>query len=106
METRKSFGAVFRCLIVCSIIPLLSGCFETFKTGIKTKSETEIAVALVKDEWLIACKGLAGPMPENEVGALLQDNTDLAAALADCIARQNSFVDYMKPIVKKERGNP
>lgn len=82
---------------------LLSGCMHTDKL-IRTKSETELAVAAVNTEWLKPCEGLAGDTPDNEVGNLLQDYADLAAAYAACDARHKSLSDYLGPIVKKERG--
>lgn len=70
------------------------------------KSETEIAVAAIKAEWLKPCEGLLTPTPENAVGNLLQDYADMAAALAECRARQNDLVEYLSPVVKKERESP
>lgn len=106
MEKGTSAGKLFRCVGSALIIAfMLAGCQSTkILNAIKMKSETEIAVSSIKLEWLKKCDGLEGPMPENQIGALLQDNALLSAALAVCIARHNSFVEYMKPIVEKERG--
>jgi hypothetical protein len=96
-----SFAARVCCFTVVAF--LLTGCFGTTSpVKIRIKSETELAVAAIKTEWLIRCKFLASA-PPNEVGALLQDYADMATAFAECQQRQNSFIEYMEPIVKKER---
>ena len=106
MEKRTRAGGYFSRLVICSIIAaLLAGC-TTVKTqdSVKIKSETEIAVSELKLEWLTECEGLGG-VAENEVGALLQDFVDLSALFAVCQARHKDLVQYLVPIVKKERGS-
>lgn len=106
MEKGTSPGYLFRCVFSALIISFaLTGCQSTkILNSVKVKTETELAVSSIKLEWLKKCDGLEGPMPENSIGALLQDNALLSAAFAVCIARHNSFVEYMRPIVEKERG--
>lgn len=43
-------------------------------------------------------------MPENSIGNLLTDYNNISAARAICVTRHNSLVDYLKPIVEKERA--
>jgi hypothetical protein len=88
--------------IIASVVAM-TGCGST-PPQINTKTETEIAVANVKSEWLKACEGVMTPMPGNEIGLLLQDHAGISALLAECIARHNDFADYMRPVVEKERG--
>ena len=52
---------------------------------------------------LLKCEGL-GPERDNTVGNLAQDFADAAAGLATCITRHNELVDYLKPIVAKEKA--
>ena len=105
METRSFAGRAFRCIVSAAIILSLTGCFGTFgKAAVKTKSETEIAVAEIKAEWLKRCEGLAGTMPENQTGNLLQDYADMASAFAQCIERHKALADYIEPVMKKERA--
>ena len=95
-------------LVSCSIIALLlGGCFhKPVKPSepVRAKSETELAVAAIDREWLKKCEGLSGQMPDNQVGALLQDYVDVATPLAECMKRHNSLVDYLDPVIKKERA--
>ena len=109
MEKCTSLGRAFSRLFTLALIATtLAGC-ATLKPGesIRFKSETELGVSAIRLEWLKRCEGLEGPMPTNEVGNLLQDYADMAAALRSCANRHNSFVDYIGPIVKKEQGgNP
>lgn len=105
METRSLFGRAFRCVFSAAIILALSGCSWTLgSSAVRTKSETEIAVSEIKLEWLKRCEGLAGPMPDNQTGNLLQDYADLASALAVCQERHKAIADYIEPVVKKERA--
>ena len=84
----------------------LVGCGHD-KPLIRTKSETEIAVAAIKSEWLKTCSPPVEDETGNQIGALLKDYVDTAEALAICIKRHNDFVGYIKPIVEKERaGKP
>lgn len=83
----------------------LSGCGSRPKVAqIPVKSETELAVENVKSEWLIKCEGVQGPAPQNNVGNLLEDYNRVVTALALCMARQHETVDYLEPVVKKERA--
>jgi hypothetical protein len=106
METRTFNGKRFTCFCAFAIILMLAACRTTPKVEdpIRTKSATELGVAEIKLEWLIPCKGLETPQPENEIGALLQDYADLAKVAAECALRHNSLLEYLGPIVKKERG--
>lgn len=69
-----------------------------------TKSESELALEQVKAEWLVKCRGLESPMPENDIGKLLADYNDLAGVSATCMERHNSFVDYIGPVILKEKA--
>ena len=92
------------CCIFATAVMLLAGCSTTsVKTNVKFKSETEIAVAAIKNEWLTLCEGPQGAVPENSTGALLQDYSDVAAAFAVCKERNKALIMYLRPIVKKER---
>lgn len=106
METCKGFNWGIPRVLACIYAALaLGGCGHLQVSGtVRTKSETEIAVEQIRDEWLKVCETLKTPMPTNSVENLQRDYTDLAAALAVCISRQTDFVNYMKPFVQKERG--
>lgn len=84
----------------------LSGCASSKLTpaSVKTRTETELAIAAVKSEWLKRCDMPSAGVPENNIGALLQDYLDVASALAECSQRLSSFIEYMEPIVKKEQA--
>jgi hypothetical protein len=70
---------------------------------VKTKTELETAIENVKDEWLKPCEPLQ-PLPENPtVGALLDDAAGALLDAAMCAARHNSLVDYITPIVRKQK---
>jgi hypothetical protein len=71
-------------------------------TPLPTKSETEIAVSQIKAEMLLKCEGF-GPERVNTVGSFALDFADAAAGWATCITRHNGLVDYLKPIVEKEK---
>jgi hypothetical protein len=110
METRKSVSdsGCARVGSYAIIAVLMSGCFHTAPVKptepIRVKSETELAVAAIDREWLKRCEGLKGPMPANEVGALLQEHAaSTLPALAECMKRHNSLVEYLIPVVEKER---
>ncbi len=105
METRpRTRGGFSRSLFAAIMVLATTGC-ACFSKGpsVKVKSETELAVEATKDEWMKACEGLSTPMPENSVGNMQQDLIDVSALLAECIKRHNSYVEYMAPVVKKER---
>lgn len=70
---------------------------------VKVKSKLETAIENVKDEWLKPCGGV-GAVPTNNVGNLLQDAADVAAAGAICAARHNSFIDYIAPVVREQKS--
>ncbi len=94
-------------IVLALVVVFFTGC-ATLQTSdaVRTKSETELAVAAVKKEWLIPCEGLAAVVPTNDIGTLLQDYADMATAFATCQKLHKSFVDYMAPIVQKERIGP
>lgn len=100
---RRLFWAVVISAVTAALF-MLSGC-ATLQTSdsIRTKSETELAVSAIRSEWMTHCEGVAGDMPVNETGGLLQDYADVAAAFAVCRERHNSLVEHLKPIVQKER---
>lgn len=83
----------------------LAGCFTTIPQ-IRTKSETEIAVAAIKSEWLKPCTAPVESEPSNTVGGLLQDYLETAEAFAICMKRHNDFVGYIKPVIVKELSSP
>lgn len=89
-----------------AVTALLAGCPWPLQPQAKitTRTETELAVIEVKDEWLKPCAGLAPAMPENNTGNLLLDYNDLSGVAATCIARHNSFIEYMAPVVAKEKA--
>lgn len=102
-----SLAVAFRAACIAMILGALSGCFASFRQPpavVVTKSETEIAVEAIKDEWLVACPGVTGPMPTNTTGNLLQDYNNVAAAGGECMARHNNLVDYLRPFVAKEKA--
>jgi hypothetical protein len=84
----------------------IAGCATNEPAKIRTKSETEIAVAAIKLEWLKSCEHQAVSTPDNQVGVLLQDYVDTAEAFAICMKRHNDFVGFIRPIVEKERAKP
>lgn len=91
--------------MVAAVAVLLSGCItKVVYVRDPTKSETEVKVEAIKDEWLDPCAGLPKAKPGNDVGNLLGDYNTLAGVAATCIARQRSFVEYLRPIVQKERA--
>lgn len=95
------------CFFTLSLTMTLVGCGTIAGGGtVRMKSETELAVSEISEQWLTKCEGVTSPAPDNQVGLLLQDYNDLAVALANCMTRNNGLVDYLKPLVKKERGNP
>jgi hypothetical protein len=107
METRTRLSGCAR-IGSCAIIAALTvGCRTAPvqpQQQIRVKSETELAVAAIDREWLKRCEYLRGPMPENEVGALLQEHAAVTLpALAECMKRHNSLVEYLIPVVEKER---
>lgn len=57
----------------------------------------------IKSEWLQKCT-LDKAVPTNNVGALLQDYVDLSEQFAVCSARHNALIQYLAPVVKKERA--
>jgi len=105
METCKVLVDLACRLFVCTVVSVVTGC-ATVPPVARFKSETELAVAATKTEWLKRCEipgSLAGGMPDNNVGSLLQDYADMTSAFAECRLRYNSLIDYIEPIVKKER---
>lgn len=73
-------------------------------SGIRAKSETELAVSAVNAEWLVECEGPVDPMLDNNIGNLLQDYANMAEMFAVCQARHRKLIEYLVPIVNKERG--
>lgn len=71
---------------------------------VQTKSQTELAVQEIKGEWLKTCDGLAEVPPGNSTGNLLLDYTDAVALLGICLARHNSLIEYLAPVVARERN--
>jgi hypothetical protein len=93
-----------RALQLLCIAVALAGCDHLpLQPGVQTKTELETAIAEVKDEWLKPCRAVA-PTPGNSIGSFLQDATEVALAGAECAARHNSFVDYIAPIIRREKG--
>lgn len=89
-----------------AVTALLSGCPWPLQpeARITTRTETELAVIEVKDAWLTQCAGLDPTMPENNTGNLLLDYNNLSGVAAECIARHNSLVEYLAPVVAKEKA--
>ncbi len=81
----------------------LSGCFATTDSSYHPKSETEVAIGQINNEMLKRCEGV-GAAPQNTVGSIVQDGVDIAAVAATCITRHNNLVDYLAPIVAKEKA--
>ena len=71
---------------------------------IPTKSETEIAVEQITAEWLAPCERMALGVPDNSVGNLLHDFNSAAGLLTECVTRQRSLVEYLAPVVVKEKA--
>lgn len=67
-----------------------------------TKSKTELAVESIQDELLRECEGMPPP-PSNTVGDLLEDGTLSMVLLGQCMARQRSLLNYLRPVVEAER---
>lgn len=104
MEKGKTVGRVFHC-IIASAIMLTSGCATVVDVPpLRMKSSTELAVETLRSEWLNECVGVQGGMPDNSTGALLADYVALATAFAVCKEWHNGLVQYLRPIVQKERG--
>lgn len=100
MEARKGYGFTRACVSAFCAIALV-GCGHDGPL-IATQSETDIAISQIKDEWLTKCAGL-GPEKDNNIGNLLQEYGELAALLAVCMKRHNDFVDYLAPVVAKQK---
>jgi len=109
-KSTRPFSRATRAICALAIVVLLPGCMTTCSQPVQppptvvTKSGTELAVEQIKSEWLVRCAGLETSMPANDIGSLLNDYNDLAGVSATCLERHNSFVDYMKPIVEKEKA--
>lgn len=107
-RTHGRLAAVAICAILTS---LLTGCPGTIPREpeappLKLRSQTEIDVGAVKDEWLKKCDGLSvDSRPQNKAGALALDYTALVGVAAPCRVRHNALVEYLKPIVERERAN-
>lgn len=96
-------NAIFWAGLVFGTLSLV-GCTSAPKGAtVKTRTEAEIAIAEVREEWLKKCEFVVTERG-NSIGELLKDYTDAAAALAECTARHNDFVDYIGPIVRKARN--
>jgi hypothetical protein len=95
---------VFACAL--AVTALLAGCPWPLQpeARITTRTETELAVIEVKDEWLRPCAGLSPTMPENNTGNLLLDYNDLSGVSAVCAARHNTLIEYLAPVVAKEKA--
>jgi len=107
MEKGQTACRPFASVGIAAIIAVLVGCAHNeVRPEIKFKSETEVAVANIKMDWLKRCEGLPAAMPANEVGSLLQDYADMAKALAECIQRHTTLADYLEIVVQKERATP
>lgn len=91
-------------LLLASTLALV-GCTGPVRKvpALLVSSETEIAVQAIKAEWLKLCDEVVGPPPENEIGNLLLDYNALAGVAAPCRVRHNSLVEYLAPVVAKER---
>lgn len=98
-RARPAVGAV----ILAALLAV--GCSTTVPT-VKTKSETEIAVSEIPADWLLGCDKISDSAPDNEVGELLLDYTELAKAYATSCTRYKNLSDYLKEVVKKERVLP
>ncbi len=96
-------------LILCILVAIgtLSGCAATTPNpGVKVKSELEIAIEAVKDEWLRPCADLPDAPTVNSIGNLLEDASASLVIAAECAARHNSFVDYIAPVVNRQKKIP
>lgn len=94
--------------VIVAVTLTLGGCSwlwrkEADAPRLPVKTETETAVSAIKDEMLLKCEGF-GPERDNSIGNLAQDFADAAAGWATCISRHNGLVDYLKPIVDKEKA--
>lgn len=58
----------------------------------------------VKDEWLKPCEGLDPALPKNSTGDLLLDYSNVAAVAATCMARHLTLIEYIGPVVAKEKA--
>ena len=111
MDTREKLDFRTNARRLCGLgaivsIGLVAGCSTTpvkVHSDIKLRSETELAIQAIKEEWLKPCLGVGQPQ-ENSIAGLLQDYTDAAAGFAICMRRHNSFVDYLTPVVAKEKA--
>lgn len=97
-----TMSAILR-FAVAFAVALLVGCTSAPKGAmVKTKTEAEVALAEVREEWLKKCEPVIVERG-NSIGDLLKDYADASAALAECMARHNDFVEYIGPLVRKER---
>lgn len=87
-----------------TVVLVLVGCETAPKKvpNLVTKSDTELAIEALSEEWLRECEGLSGE-PDDSVGALLQDGTTAMSLLGQCVARHNGLVRYLRPIVAAEK---
>lgn len=88
---------------------LLAGCPATVSRvppqPVETRTQTEIDIAAIKDEWLAKCPGLSKESrPENKAGALALDYNAVVAIAAPCRTNHNGLVEYLKPIVEREKA--
>lgn len=44
------------------------------------------------------------PVPENSVGALLEDGKEAMLLLAECMLRNSKLVQYLRRVVQEERA--
>ena len=106
-EPRAYEGSIFRRSVTFWWIAILfgvGGCTHT-APKIARKGETRLAVEQIKGEWLKKCEYNLGPPPTNNTGNLLADYTALAVPSALCRERHNSLVEYLAPVVAKERAS-
>ena len=104
MEKGTRHCSIFHATAAALIILSLVGCGGKLPF-IRTKSETELAVSEIKAEWLAPCAGLSVSNPDNSMEGLLSDYLALAEAMTICSTRHTSFVNYIKPVVDKERAS-
>lgn len=93
-----------RCTRAYALIALLAlaGC-STPATQPTPPNEYEVALQELDRQLIKRCEGL-GEKPDNAVGTLLQDFTDLAKVAAPCRENHNALVDYLLPLVDKAQG--
>lgn len=95
-------GVILFALLLCLVA--ITGCAaKPVAPTVKLKTPLETAIEQIKDEWLLPCTTI--PVSStNTVGNLLDEAASSLLLAAECPARHNTLVDYLAPVVRKQKG--